>query len=196
MRLAAIDLAHVEGFSRAVDDVSVRRLVNFGLSPALKNAFEQVFSAPFIVKMLLVEISDQPGEDVIMKLDYDGSFGRSQVHVTNPYEVVAGTAAAEEVMLRVLTGSGSAAQRSLADAVRLAARAWTAGMRRAEQSAAEAAEEKRVDDAVDEDQLARLLREHLRTRQPEMAVLERQTGAADRFRRLDDKQMRGLLKEP
>src|SRR5207247_1352537 len=53
MRLVAIDLAHMEGFNRAVNDVSLRRLVNYGMSPVLKSAFEQVFSAPYIVKMLL-----------------------------------------------------------------------------------------------------------------------------------------------
>ena len=36
MRLIAIDLAHMEGFNRAVNDVSLRRLVNFSMSPALK----------------------------------------------------------------------------------------------------------------------------------------------------------------
>jgi len=49
---------HIEGFNRAVADVSLRRLVNFGMSPALKTAFEQVFSAPHIVKILLAELGD------------------------------------------------------------------------------------------------------------------------------------------
>src|SRR5215510_6515322 len=70
MRLAAIDLAHVEGFNRAACDVSLRRLVNFGLSPALKMAFEQIYSAPYIVKMLLAELADDPSGDFIVKLDY------------------------------------------------------------------------------------------------------------------------------
>src|ERR1041384_1659972 len=48
MRRVAIALAHVEGCNRAVEDVSLRRLVNYGMSPALKTAFEQVFSAPYI----------------------------------------------------------------------------------------------------------------------------------------------------
>ena len=52
----AIDLAHMEGFNRAVSDVSLRRLVNYGMSPALKAAFEQVYSAPYIVKMLMAEL--------------------------------------------------------------------------------------------------------------------------------------------
>src|SRR5713101_2656436 len=71
MRLVAIDLAHIEGFNRAVNDVSLRRLVNFGMSPALKQAFEHIFGAPFIVKMLLAELGDDAEHDFIVKLDYD-----------------------------------------------------------------------------------------------------------------------------
>src|SRR6059036_1477918 len=79
MRLAAIDLAHMEGFNRAVEDVSLRRLVNYGMSPTLKMAFEQVFSAPYIVKMLMAELSDDPEHDMIVKLDYDGSLAGSEI---------------------------------------------------------------------------------------------------------------------
>ncbi len=96
MRLVAIDLAHMEGFNRAVTDVSLRRLVNFGMSPALKTAFEQVFGAPYIVKMLLAELGDEPEDDSIVKLDYDGSLGRSEIEMKEPFDVLAGTAEAEK----------------------------------------------------------------------------------------------------
>ncbi len=86
MRLVAIDLAHIEGFNRAVADVSLRRLVNFGMSPALKTAFEQVFSAPHIVKILLAELGDKPEQDSIVKLDYDGSFARSEIEIREPFD--------------------------------------------------------------------------------------------------------------
>ncbi len=91
MRLVAIDLAHMEGFNRAVNDVSLRRLVNFGMSPALKGAFEQVYSAPLIVKMLLAELGDDPDHDALVKLDYDGSLARSEIEMKEPFEVLAGT---------------------------------------------------------------------------------------------------------
>ena len=74
IRQAAIDAAHLEAFNRAPEDVSLRRLVGFGLSPQLKNNFEQLFSAPYLVELLLVEIGNEPGQDVLLRLHFDGAF--------------------------------------------------------------------------------------------------------------------------
>ncbi|MBI3882628.1 MAG: hypothetical protein HY301_21520, partial [Verrucomicrobia bacterium] len=74
---AAIDAAHMEAFTRAPEDVSLRRLVSFGLSPQLKQNFEQIFSAPFLVEMLLAELGAEPAGDVVLRLHFDGGF---QVH--------------------------------------------------------------------------------------------------------------------
>ena len=74
IRMAAIDAAHLEAFTRAPEDVSLRRLVSFGLSPLLKTNFEQIFSAPFLVELLLAEIGSEPGNDLFFRLHYDGSF--------------------------------------------------------------------------------------------------------------------------
>lgn len=74
IRQAAIDAAHMEAFTRAPDDVSLRRLVSFGLSPQLKTNFEQIFSAPFLVELLLAEISPSPEQDLFFRLHFDGSF--------------------------------------------------------------------------------------------------------------------------
>ncbi|MDB6036680.1 MAG: putative Proteasome, alpha subunit [Verrucomicrobiales bacterium] len=74
IRQAAIDAAHMEAFTRAPEDVSLRRLISFGLSPQLKTNFEQIFSAPFIVEMLLAEISNTPETDLLVRLHYDGGF--------------------------------------------------------------------------------------------------------------------------
>lgn len=74
IRQAAIDAAHMEAFTRAPEDVSLRRLISFGLSPQLKTNFEQIFSAPFIVEMLLAEIGSTPETDLLVRLHYDGGF--------------------------------------------------------------------------------------------------------------------------
>jgi proteasome alpha subunit len=74
IRQAAIDAAHMEAFTRAPEDVSLRRLVSFGLSPQLKNSFEQIFSAPFMVELLLVELGTNPEQDLLLRLHFDGSF--------------------------------------------------------------------------------------------------------------------------
>src|SRR5579859_3769318 len=74
IRQAAIDAAHVEAFTRAPEDVSLRRLVAFGLSPQLKNNFEQIFSAPFLVELLLAEVGGEPEQDLLVRLHFDGGF--------------------------------------------------------------------------------------------------------------------------
>ena len=74
IRQAAIDAAHMEAFNRAPEDVSLRRLVGFGLSPQLKTNFEQIFSAPFLVEFLLAEVGAEPGQDLIARLHFDGAF--------------------------------------------------------------------------------------------------------------------------
>jgi proteasome alpha subunit len=74
IRQAAIDAAHTEAFARAPEDVSLRRLVGFGLSPQLKTNFEQIFTAPFLVELLLVEIGTETEKDLLLRLHFDGAF--------------------------------------------------------------------------------------------------------------------------
>lgn len=74
IRQSAIDLAHMEAFTRAPEDVSLRRLVSYGLSPQLKLNFEQIFSAPYLVELLLVELGCEQGRDLLLRLHFDGAF--------------------------------------------------------------------------------------------------------------------------
>ncbi len=74
IRQAAIDAAHTEAFTRAPEDVTLRRLVSFGLSPQLKTNFEQIFTAPFLVELLLAEIGAEPDKDLLLRLHFDGAF--------------------------------------------------------------------------------------------------------------------------
>jgi proteasome alpha subunit len=102
IRQAAIDAAHLEAFNRAPEDVSLRRLVAFGLSPQLKTNFEQIFSAPFLVELLLAEVSVEPNQDLIARLHFDGAF---QLH--NKAAVVAASqpepeAAAQKWLRQIL----------------------------------------------------------------------------------------------
>jgi proteasome alpha subunit len=74
VRQTAIDAAHLEGFARSAQDVSARRLVSYNLAPALKVAFEQIFSAPLLFRGVLAELGATAGEDALWSVDYDGSF--------------------------------------------------------------------------------------------------------------------------
>jgi len=74
IRQSIIDAAHLEGFTRAPEDVALRRLVGQGLGPQLKSAFEQIFAPPFLVRLLLAEVGPTTASDVLIKLGFDGSF--------------------------------------------------------------------------------------------------------------------------
>jgi proteasome alpha subunit len=72
IRQAAIEAAHLEGFSRSARDVTLRRLISFALSSTLKNAFEQVFAPPLIVEAIFAELGDSAAQDSLVRVHYDG----------------------------------------------------------------------------------------------------------------------------
>jgi len=78
VRQSAIDAAHLEGFARSREDVAARRLANYNLAPAMKAAFEQIFSAPLLFRGILAEVGPSPEADSAWKLDYDGSFAAAE----------------------------------------------------------------------------------------------------------------------
>jgi proteasome alpha subunit len=73
VRQAAIEAAHLEGFNRSSQDVTLRRLISFALSATLKNSFEQIFSPPLMVEAIFAELGATPGEDVLVRVHYDGN---------------------------------------------------------------------------------------------------------------------------
>jgi proteasome alpha subunit len=113
IRQAAIDAAHTESFTRAPEDVSLRRLVGFGLSPQLKTNFEQIFNAPFLVELLLVEIGAEAEKDLLLRLHFDGAFqfqaGGVMVAASQPEP----EAAAQDWLAKTLSGKTS--RREVAD---------------------------------------------------------------------------------
>lgn len=74
LRQAAIEAAHLEGFTRAPADVTLRRLVNFALSTVLKNSFEQIAAPPLIVESIFAEVGEKAAQDTIVRLHFDGRF--------------------------------------------------------------------------------------------------------------------------
>src|SRR6187401_1777243 len=84
LRMVAIELCSTEGFARSSHDVSLRRLANYSLSPALKAAFEQIYGPPYLARLLFAELGRGSSPDLFVRLEYDGSihtncgnFGRS-----------------------------------------------------------------------------------------------------------------------
>lgn len=95
IRQTVIEAAHREGFTRAPEDVTLRRLLNFSLGPALKAGFEQIFSAPLMVECVFAEVCVDRSADVLARINFDGTYrfedhGVSVVH-TDPAQEKAAT---------------------------------------------------------------------------------------------------------
>ena len=129
LRMAAIELASTEGFARAALDVSLRRLANYSLSPALKAAFEQVYGAPYLARLLFAELGRGGAPNLFLRLDYDGSIhtnGGAFGHAFEEFGVIAGTVPAAKLMSQFL-GSQHVAHKPLGEALAVAVDAWTIG---------------------------------------------------------------------
>jgi len=129
LRMAAIELASTEGFTRSAADVSLRRLAFYSLSPVLKAAFEQVYAAPYLARMLFAEIGATADEDLFLRVEYDGAIAASSgtfAAARQNFGVLSGTRASTELMetyLQKEQHSGAA----LGGAINAALNAWIVG---------------------------------------------------------------------
>jgi len=129
LRMVAIELCSTEGFARSSHDVSLRRLANYSLSPALKSAFEQVYGAPYLARLLFAELGRGGAPDLFLRLDYDGSihtngggFGRA----FEEFGVISGTKTSAGRMEQFLRDRETTKMHFPA-ALRTAAEAWSLG---------------------------------------------------------------------
>ncbi|MEO6001773.1 MAG: 20S proteasome subunit A/B [Opitutus sp.] len=117
IRQTVIEAAHMEGFTRSPEDVTLRRLLNFSLGPALKTSFEQILSAPIIVECVFAELAASGGRDVLARVGFDGTYrfedkGVVVVHTNPADEAAAATWLREQ--LNETTSIAVVRQRALA----------------------------------------------------------------------------------
>ncbi len=187
LRMASIEVTSTEGFARSAQDVSLRRLANYSLSPLLKAAFEQVYGPPFLARLLFAELGRGTAPDSFLRLEYDGSihanggaFGRAFDH----FGVVSGTAASAAKMEEFLRAR-SAEKLTLTAALDLALDAWTVGHLSLDGEAA--------DHLPTPEEIARHRREQLDSAAIEAAVLERHSPLPMTWRPLADADLRAQL---
>lgn len=185
IRIAALDFAHQEGFSRSPDDVTLNRIVGFALSPALKKAFGDTWSSPLVFRGVFAELGRKPGLDRFGMLNYDGEFA-----YTEDYAVAAGTHYAEEMMVEQLKDAG--ANLSLSDAIRAALDAWTLGHHHAAAPAARRDDEEDADAGEPGLDPADYLRKHLESMTIEAAILDRSSPRETKFRLLTEDELKPL----
>jgi proteasome alpha subunit len=188
LRMAAIELASTEGFTRSAADVSLRRLAHYSLSPAMKSAFEQVYGAPYLARMLFAEVGSSAEEDLFLRVDYDGSIatnGATFAEVRQDFAVVSGTresAGAMESFLKNEHKSGS----DFAVALTNALDAWSVGHLLLQQKDGEK-------EPPGRDRVAEHRQQQLAAMGIEAAVLERRSATAIRYRSLPDSEVRSQI---
>ncbi len=185
LRMAAIELASTEGFTRSAADVSLRRLAYYSLSPMLKAAFEQIYGAPFLARMLFAEIGDRPENDLIMRIEYDGAIATNGATITAPrqdFGVLSGLEASADLMESHLKATHDPAA-PIAAALRCAVDAWTVGRMALGDDGVRSVPDRATLDRERE----------LHTAAIEAALLDRHARTAIRYRALTAEEIRAVL---
>jgi proteasome alpha subunit len=189
LRMAAIELASTEGFTRSAADVSLRRLVHYSLSPLMKGAFEQVYGAPYLTRMLFAEVGVQPAEDLFLRVEYDGeiaSNGATFAQVRQDFAVLSGTRQSRELMESFLK-TEHGADASFETALKAALDAWTVGHMTLQTNDAKELPERPA--------ITKYRQEQLANTGIEAGVLERDAGRTIRYHSLSDTELRSLIND-
>jgi proteasome alpha subunit len=187
LRMAAIELASAEGFTRSAADVSLRRLAHYSLSPVLKTAFEQVYGAPYLARMLFAEIGAKQETDLFLRLEYDGAIATNSANfeqTRQDFGAISGTRQSTELMEKFLQAEHSAGA-TFERAMKIALDAWTVGHLGLGDGG--------VKELPARDKILSERKDRLRTAGIEAAVLERDDKIALRYRGLSETEIRSAL---
>lgn len=187
LRMAAIELASAEGFTRSAADVSLRRLAHYSLSPVLKTAFEQVYGAPYLARLLFAEIGAQQENDLFLRLEYDGAIATNNAtfaQTRQDFGVLSGTRPSTELMEKYLAAERSAGG-TFERTLKLALDAWTVGHL--------ALGDAGVTEVPAREKILATRKERLRGAGIEAALLERDDKTAIRYRPLSETEIRAGL---
>jgi proteasome alpha subunit len=188
LRMAAIELASTEGFTRSAADVSLRRLAHYSLSPVMKSAFEQVYGAPYLARLLFAEVGAKPEDDLFLRVDYDGAIAANGAVTTqqgHDFAVLTPTRESADLMQRFLEKQ-NVANAGLEKAFNAAMDAWVVGQM--------AIGENAVKELPEPDAIAKQRQERFAEAGLEAAVLERSGKSAIRYRSLSDEETQSLSK--
>jgi proteasome alpha subunit len=187
LRMAAIELASAEGFTRSAADVSLRRLAHYSLSPVLKTAFEQVYGAPYLARLLFAEIGAKQENDLFLRLDYDGAIATNNAtfaQTRQDFGALSGTRQSTELMEKYLAGEHSPGA-TFERALRLSLDAWIVGHLTLGDGG--------VKEIPPREKILAERKERLRGAGVEAAILERDDKTAIRYRALSEGEIRSGL---
>jgi proteasome alpha subunit len=187
LRMAAIELASAEGFTRSAADVSLRRLAHYSLSPVLKTAFEQVYGAPYLARLLFAEIGAKQENDLFLRLDYDGAIATNSAtfaQTRQDFGALSGTRQSTELMEKYLAAEHSGGA-TFERALKLSLDAWIVGHLALGDSG--------VKEIPPREKILTERKERLRAAGVEAAILERDDKTAIRYRALSEGEIRAGL---
>lgn len=187
LRMAAIELASTEGFTRSAADVSLRRLAHYSLSPVLKTAFEQIYGAPYLARLLFAEIGAKQENDLFLRLEYDGAIATNSAtfaQTRQDFGALSGTKESTELMEKYL-GAEHSANATFERALKLSLDTWVVGHLALGSEA--------VKELPGRDKILSERKERLRSAGIEAAVLDRDETRAIRYRTLNDTEIRAAL---
>ena len=193
LRFNLLEMAHVEGFNRSPSDVTGSRMVKYGLAPVIKQAFEEVYKAPFIVKIVLAELGTKPERDGFLTINYDGTFEE-----TKGCAAIASTPAIQSGVVGFVRKNPRLASSAIGPAVEVALRAWALG------SLAQGKDKEDQDNTKDSPGASSMtspdaraieahLRETLADKTIECAVLERTAPGSSKYRTIKPSELTKLV---
>ena len=188
LRILAIDAAHLEGFNSSATDVTLHRLVNFVIGPVIKQAFDEIFRSPYIIKILMVELGAKSNPNQFYAVNYDGS-----LRIEQDYEILAGTEKAENEMLKKLSEMQAGDTSTLEDALKCALEVWAIGRKISNAETSYSDDEHSEIAKADEQELHNLIKEELQHGSIEAAVLQSSQTSSSKFRLLSKTEIDTIL---
>ena len=194
LRYTLLDMAHVEGFQRSPADVTASRLMKNGLAPVIKQAFEEIFKAPYITKVLLAEVGTTQDRDRLFTINYDGMFEEQREF---------GLLAASPFIRERLAEEWKTQERpsSLQTAVEVSLRLWGISSLLQASTSSLDTEEKgptpsstaSVPTVPDDEAIASRIRETLSKETLECVLLDRESGKMETYRSLSQSELQPLI---
>ena len=181
LRKAVIDIAHVEAYNLSASDVQLQRLVNFGLGPLMKTAFDEIFRSPFIARVMVAELDPNDERERFYTIDADGSFAS-----VADAALVAGTPQSAEAIAAVQQKYNDETPPQLDVALQRAMEAWAAGRLQSERE--------EVDEAgFGDDEIERCIQETLGHQRVEAAILEGGLETKSKFRLVSPEELEAAM---
>ncbi len=194
LRYILLDMAHVEGFQRSPADVTASRLMKNGLAPVIKQAFEEIFKAPYITKVLLAEVGPTQDRDHLFSINYDGMFEEQR-----GFGVMAASSSIREILLQ--EWKSQEAPSSLKGALEVSLRLWgISSLLQASPPSTETEEEETAASSTasesvipDNEAIASRIRDTLSKETLECVLLDRESGKMETYRTLTQAELQALL---